>query len=292
MGFCVAYDWYLLRHALPAIYLQADLICLSLDKDRISWSGTRYQFDEGQFISLIREVDVSEKIKIVEESYYLPHLSPMENEVRQRNALAGHMGVGGWHIQLDCDEYFLDFSSFVGYLKALPFWKKRRVNICCPWLVLFKRVESGFLYIDPIEVEKIEYMQIATRDPHYEYGRRNGNFNLYTDALIIHQSWARDADQIMAKIRNWGHSQDFNLDRYFDFWKSLNETNFGRVADFHWREPTAWPRLGYLPRSSVEDLLKNAAAIQFPKLPTFYRLTKNSKTISRLRKLITMMRGK
>jgi hypothetical protein len=120
LGFCVAYDWPLLRHALMQVYDQADRICLSIDKDRISWSGHRYEWHEHEFRSMIREIDKSSKILIVEEDYHLLTLTPMQNEVRQRNKIADHLGAGGWHIQLDCDEYFHNFSGFVSYLRSCP----------------------------------------------------------------------------------------------------------------------------------------------------------------------------
>jgi hypothetical protein len=35
----------------------------------------------------------------------------MECDTRERNMLAKYMGEGGWHVQIDADEYFADFLS-------------------------------------------------------------------------------------------------------------------------------------------------------------------------------------
>jgi hypothetical protein len=284
VGFCIAYDWYLLEHALPLIYADADQICLSIDRDRISWSGARYAFDEDGFRALLKRIDIDGKIKLLEDNYHLSDLSPMANEVRQRNCIAEFQGKGGWHIQLDCDEYFYDFKGFVHYLRAFP-QTGRALNICCPWITLYKQVADGFLYVDPVDKKKIEYMQIATRCPVYEYGRRNGFFNVYTNFAIIHQSWARDRKEIQAKINNWGHALDFDKDRYFSFWDSLNSSTYKEASDFHFLQPAVWPKLSFVNGRSVPELMKNFGSVHFPSLSKVDLLLKNSLWVSRLKKL-------
>src|SRR5690349_10266607 len=108
VGFCVSYDWVLLKRSLPRVYGQADKICLSIDKNRRSWTGTPYVFDEDAFRSWISSVDVQNKIDVYEDDFALSNLSAMENDTRQRNLMAKRLGKGGWHIQVDSDEYFLD----------------------------------------------------------------------------------------------------------------------------------------------------------------------------------------
>jgi hypothetical protein len=286
VGFCVAYDWQLLAFSLPRVYENADLIYLSLDRKRISWSGNKYAFNDRDFHELVQHIDFASKIRVIEDDYYLPELTPMENEVRQRNELAIHLGKGGWHIQLDCDEYFIAFGEFVKYLRSLPVSKTRRTNVSCPWFVLFKQTEKGYLCIDPITIDRVEYMQIATRQPYYEYGRRNGNFNLYTNFLILHQSWARSESEIKDKIANWGHSNDFDRKKYFDFWKSLNSSNYNEAIDFHWLQPKAWPRLVLIQARSINEIITHSSKIRFPYLSSIVLFYKNSRTISRLKKVI------
>ena len=64
VGFCVAYDWLLLKNSIPRIYANADEICLSIDKNRTSWSGKKYDFDEADFRNFITQIDKNNKIKL------------------------------------------------------------------------------------------------------------------------------------------------------------------------------------------------------------------------------------
>jgi hypothetical protein len=285
VGFCVAYDWYLLEYALPLIYADATVIGLSVDRDRISWSGNAYAFDETGFKKLIARLDPDRKIKVYEEDYHLPALTPMQNEVRQRNLMAKHLGENGWYIQLDCDEYFLDFPAFVRYLRSLPTPRTRRANICCPWIILYKQTDEGFLYVDPVTDDRIEFMQIATREPSYEYGRRNGDFNIYANFSILHQSWARSRMEIQEKIINWGHSDHFDKEKYFSFWDKLNASNFDSAKDIHPVKPEEWPGLKYVKGRDIPELLKNFPVDAMPAYTRLKLALKNSRFFSKVRSL-------
>ncbi len=215
IGICVAYDWPLLANALPLVYAEADLIVLSVDVDRKSWSGKPFAWDEGAFRSLISSIDTGNKISVIEEDFHLASMTPMENEVRQRNIMASHMKPGGWHIQIDSDEYFVNFGAFTGYLKSLRVNDRRAINVCCSLITLFKQLPEGFLYVAPESKSNLEFIQIATRHPVYMYGRRNGHFNIYTNFQIVHQSWARSEAEILQKLGNWGHRDDVDASRFF-----------------------------------------------------------------------------
>jgi hypothetical protein len=285
VGFCVAYDWYLLRYALPLIYQHADQICLSIDKQRISWSLKQFSFDENGFRALIEEIDREGKIVVLEENYHSLSLTPMQNEVRQRNRIAEFMGMDGWHVQLDCDEYFLDFGAFKKYLLTLSPEKYNAANICCAWIVLFQQVEGGFLYVHPHEAENIEYMQFASRKPRYEYSRRNGNFNIFTNFRVLHQSWARSETEIREKLYNWGHSKDLDPEIYFEKWKSVNVRNYQEFCDVHPLNASNWPRLAFICGKTLEDVIVAFRHTEFPSLSPLAMRIKNSRTISRIRHL-------
>lgn len=285
IGFCVAYDWYLLAYSIPPVYEQADLICLSVDKDRISWSGNPFSWDEDGFRSLLARLDPKGKIKVLEEDYHLPELSPMENEVRQRNKIAEFMGNGGWHIQLDTDEFFLNFSAFVARLRRYR-RGSRPFNVSCPWITLYKQDASGFFYVAPERFEQIEFIQIATLYPAYEYGRRNGNFNVLTDCALLHLSWARTESEIWEKLNNWGHKNDFDIEAYFRRWQQLGVDNYHSYRNFHHIRPELWPALKYLPAASVSELLPLARLqMQLP-LKRGHLARANSIWWSRIRKAL------
>jgi hypothetical protein len=264
VGFCIAYDWYLLQYSLPLIYKEADLICLSIDKDRISWGGNLYSWDEIGFRTIVKDIDTDNKIKVLEEDYHLPDLQPMQNEVRQRKMIAAFMGEGGWHIQLDTDEFFLDFKGFTNTLQSLS--PKRKINVVCPWITLYKQDADGFYYIKPAKFNQIEFIQIATQWPHYEYGRRNGYFNIHSCFGILHLSWARDEKEIWEKLNNWGHKNDFIIQDYFDKWKNLNYMNYKNYKDFHHIQPAIWSQLDFIKAKSIDEML-TISVINKIKLP-------------------------
>lgn len=284
VGFCIAYDWAMLEYALPMVYEWADLICLSLDRHRRSWAGNVFPFDEASFRSFVKRLDTQGKVRIYEDDFFVSDLTPMQNEVRQRNRMASFMKSGGWHIQLDCDEYFVDFDRFVKYLASLG-TEKRTFNVCCHFVTLFKEVQGGFLYVLPQSAQTLEYIQIATRTPDYQFGRRNGAFNYYTNYKIIHQSWARTDEEISRKIGNWGHVNDFGVAQFQLQWRNLSSDNYQDMRDFHPIEPKRWSSLSLLKVNSVCEISATQEFKQFPAYSTFELFLKNSRLLSKIRAL-------
>lgn len=284
IGICVAYDWYLLEHALPLLYEEADLICLSIDSSRLSWSQQPYAWDEAGFQKLIDKIDTHHKIKRFEADFHNPDLTPAQNEVDQRRRMAEYMQPGGWHIQLDCDEYFLDFKGFVGYLRGLSPGRSRSVNVCCPLITLFKKIDAGYLWIQPDRRDRVEFIQIASLEPAFDHGRRNGLFNLYTDFVLLHQSWARSGEEIADKIKNWGHKNDFDTQDYFLKWESLGEDNFREMKNFHPIVPEIWSSLKLAQGNTIADIIRNPPAINLFWSQTNFAV-KNSRMLSRIRGL-------
>ena len=285
VGFCVAYDWYLLRYAIPAVYHQADTIVISIDRLHKTWAGEQYEFDEQAFNQFIRALDVNQKIELYVDDFYNPDLPASENEVHQRQKLSEAMGAGGWHIQLDCDEYFLQFAEFVKYLKSLPNTHKP-FNVCCPLMTIFKEVAGGYLGVQPNDARQIEFIQIASQSPQYLYGRRNGHFNVYSNFLILHQSWARSEQELNQKIANWGHNRDFNPIAFIDFWKSLNSNNYKSAKNFHPLVPSLWAALEFYRAPNMNELIKNFPQANFPKLSAWQLRIKNSRLLAKLRALL------
>lgn len=107
VGYLVSYDYQLMEYSLPTVYQCSDQIYLAIDKNRKTWRGNTYELPN-TFFEWIKGVDKENKIHIYEDSFYFSNISPMELETRERNLLANFMGSGGWHIQIDVDEYFLD----------------------------------------------------------------------------------------------------------------------------------------------------------------------------------------
>ena len=116
VGFLVSYDYDLLRNAIPLVYDFADSIFLAIDIDRKTWNGESFNI-ENDFFGWIKEIDIKDKIIIYEDNFYQPNLTTMQCEVRERKLLANKMGIGNWIVQLDADEYFINFARFARFSK-------------------------------------------------------------------------------------------------------------------------------------------------------------------------------
>jgi len=267
--YCVAYDWARLEHSLPAVYAQADRICLSIDRDRKSWSGERYEFDEGAFRALLARLDPDHKVEVYEDDFHRPDLDPMGNDIRQRRLMAQHMGEGGWHVQVDVDEYFLDFAGFVAELRRLdpePRPERRPMCVYARWTPLFKRVEGGYLYVD-FGGKAGEQAPIATNCPEYVNSRVTQGKAVHTPFVVVHDTWARSEAELWQKFSNWGHAKDFDARSYFNLWKAVDAANCRYLRDFHPLYGPDWPRLGFHAAADIGELIQAFRAAPAPGRP-------------------------
>jgi hypothetical protein len=287
VGYLVSYDWHLLRHSIPQIYDDADLIVLALDVNRKSWAGQNFKFDESLFCEFIKIIDVQRKITVYEDEFYQPALTTMQCEVRERKMLAERMGSGGWHIQLDCDEYPLNFNQFVATLKSIdpnpdPLKIRRPVNVTGNLISVIKAVANGFIIVKP-QRDNQELCMLATQIPDYWSGRRNGHFNIHTSLMIIHETRSRTEEEFYFKLKNWGHNQDFNTDSYFELWKAIDRYNYKFVKNFNPTGMGIWPELSFVEAKDIEALISHFKADKSI-LPSRWSLfLTNSRTIGRLR---------
>ncbi|NIK72706.1 hypothetical protein FHS56_000192 [Thermonema lapsum] len=280
VGFLVSYDWPLLRYSLPLVYNGADEIYLALDRKRLTWAGKPFAFDEDVFGDLLKSIDFDGKVHLYEDDFFVPGLTPIECDGRERNLLAKAMGEGGWHVQIDADEYFLNFDDFCSFLRKQDLHQKE-VNYSVLLINLFKKLPDGYLYITG---GSPELAPVATNKPCYHYARRNGYFNKIAPFFVLHDTWARPEEELWQKITNWGHRDDFDAVSYFNFWKELNSTNYHTVRDFHPLEPSVWHRLEFIEASTIEELFERFSAMPFP-LGTWQLRLKNNRNIARIKHL-------
>lgn len=291
-GFCVAYDWQLLAFSLPRVYNSSDIICLALDKNRKSWSGEKYTFDDTAFFSFVEKIDIQKKIIVYEDDFALPQLNSRQNCNRHRTLIAEKMGQGGWHVQVDADEYFLDFSGFANYLKKInpaPTGKEKPLNISCPFIPLIKKTEKGYLFVKYNQKQPPEIIPMATNVPDYQRARQNGHFNHYTNFYVIHETWARSEQELLYKINNWGHASEELEEKqkrmsYFKLWQILDEYNYQYLHNFHPAKSEIWPYLEYIEAKNINEFLEKFI------LPPFYSskfqlFLKNNRNIARLKHL-------
>lgn len=254
LAILISYDYAYIYQSLPLLYEAADEITIAVDKDRLTWSGSRFAFDEDIF-SWINSIDHKGKIKIYEDHFYNPALTTMQSETRERTMIAEFMGSGGWHIQIDADEYFPEFGKFVQYLKQSGKLAEQTnndpVDIYLFWITLYKQTPNGFIYIK----NSAESFPVATNKPQYTVARQTGSRPHFVNFGVFHQSWARTPEEIETKINNWGHSADFNVADYFTFWENVSESNYQTLKKIHPVTPKTWKKLGFIAAANLDEFI-------------------------------------
>lgn len=271
VGFLLSYDYELLKFSIPPVYKAADRIFLAHDKDFRTWNGKSFKVDPDFFLWL-KEFDVDNKIEIYTDDFYLPELSTIENDTRERTMLSEKMGIGNWLIQVDSDEYFIDFEKFVSDLRKFDHYldnpEKNKIQIAAFWLIIYKYTNDGILYVDkPLKAV------FATNYPNYKYARRTNERVIYTNNLILHESVSRSESDLRFKLENWGHNKDVNKD-FLNKWIAVNETNYMNYENFYYIEPERWKKLEYFPTKNISEIknyAKNKKSLSLGKSKLFFR---------------------
>ncbi|WP_027138885.1 hypothetical protein [Gaetbulibacter saemankumensis] len=255
VGFLVSYDYELLKNAIPLVYKHADTIYLAVDKDRKTWNGNHIHIAP-EFFAWIKSIDVDNKIQLYEDYFYVNEMSTMACEVRERKMLAEKMGIGNWIIQLDADEYFINFERFVSFLKSKNHYlnspEKHKVLIQPFHVSLYKKTKNGYLYVN-----KATKTVVATNYPDYTVGRKTNGRVIYYNALILHECLARTREELVQKLTNWGHNEEVDLERFMNKWDSVNELNYKEKENFFFLEPEKWKYLDFVAGSNFSELFEN-----------------------------------
>jgi hypothetical protein len=261
IGYLVSYDYELLKTSIPTIYTEADAIFLAIDKNRQTWKGEPIFIDES-FFEWIKVFDAEKKITIYEDTFYVEHLTTMECEIRERKMLSQKMGIGNWLIQIDSDEYFVDFKKFVANLRKYDSYlispEEKPIQICAFWVMLYKYTENGILYVNkPLKAI------FATNFPNYVNGRRIKGRQIYTDTIVLHESLSRSEEELRFKFENWGHNTDVN-EGFLDKWLAVNEDNYKEYEDFYYLQPKKWKELAFFPTKNIceiKDFIQNESKL-------------------------------
>jgi hypothetical protein len=272
VGFLLSYDYELLKLSIPPVYKAADKIFLAHDKEFRTWNGKNFNVNP-DFFSWIKDFDIDNKIEIYQDNFYLPELSTIENDTRERTMLSQKMGIGNWLIQVDSDEYFIDFDKFVTDLRKYDHFldnpEKNKIQIAAFWLIIYKYTDNGILYID-----KPQKSVFATNYPNYKNARRTNERVIYLDSLVLHESVARTENDLRFKLENWGHNTDVNKD-FLNKWISVNENNFQEMTDFYYIEPERWKKLSYFPTIKIQEIENIVANSESLKISKSFILLKN-----------------
>ncbi len=91
--------------------------------------------------------------------------------------------------------------------------------------------------------------------PSHQYARNSAGSDIKIPYNVIHQSWARTDDEVLTKIKNWGHAHNFDVMKFYQQWKNLNENNYTEYFDFHPIYPGIWNSLEFVEATTVGELL-------------------------------------
>jgi hypothetical protein len=254
VAFLLSYDYDLLKTSIPLVYDNADIIVLAKDIECRTWSGNHFVIDP-DFYSWIKEIDKNKKIIIYEDNFYLPELNQLQNDTRERNMIAQFIGKGGWHIQLDADEYFVDFPDFIEYLKSKSSFlkepEKKPVSICLDFHTLYKKLQDAYLYTTGVP----QIYPVATNWPEYVACRDTRSIKIFSGFNMIHHSWARTEEEMSMKLSNWTHTADFDTRSYFNMWCAIDKSNYQYIQDFHPMIKGFWNKIKLIPAVSLEEVV-------------------------------------
>lgn len=268
VGFLMSYDYELLKYSIPLIYNGADNIVLALDEKKRTWSGNSFTVADS-FFEWLKEFDTQNKIHVYQDDFYRADLSAMDNDSRERNMLAKQMGEGVC-LQIDADEYFVDFEGFVAYLRA----HEHKLNgskpyQICPFLMdIYKVLDAGVLY----SPELTSYY-MGSNHPEFIRARKSKNQQKwYVPFFSIHQTWGRSEEELRFKLKNWGHNIDFDLESYLKFWKSIDQTNYKSHSNFHPLNDDSWKTLEYCEGETINAIVNKLKTVKdIPKRYIFWK---------------------
>ena len=256
VGFLLSYDYQKLQYSIPPVYEAADQIFIAIDKDLRTWSGETFEVD-ASFFKWLDEFDKDKKITLYRDDFYDATISALENDNRERRMLSQKMGIGNWLIQIDSDEFFLDFEKFVKdlrkYDKFLDNPEKHKIQIALYSLNLYKYTDGGVLY-----VKKPTKAVVATNYPNYVVARVTRKRIIYTRNLLLHESVARDEAELLFKFDNWGHNTDIpDKEAYIEKWRTTNKSNYKEREGFFYIEPEKWQHVEFCEGENIYELRNN-----------------------------------
>lgn len=255
VGFLMSYDYELLKNSVPLVYKEADSITIALDKNLRTWTGEKFSVED-DFFQWLEFFDTDKKINLYRADFFDPNLNAMENEVKERKMLASKMGVGNWLIQIDSDEYFVDFKKFTEELKLRNNYlidpKKNQIQIAGYYVNLYKYTDEGILYVSQARNQKF-----ATNYPEYVTGRNTRQQVIYIPNIILHECLSRSEEEIRTKFSNWGHSHQVNIEEFLDKWRQINQSNYKEFEDLFYLEPEKWKKLNHVEGRSIPEISAN-----------------------------------
>ena len=261
----ISYDADYLPASILSYYDYVDEIVLGLDKDRVSWSGNKFTFDEAKLYSELSRIDVDSKIQIVEENFHRSSV-PIENDTHERNYLKEQCS-NDWIFSFDADEvlvnaraFFLDFCPIVENYKNL--------ELMFTWFLMYKEVDGGHLIIadenrNNIFTKDVQGFTANKNLSTYTYCRwTNSEKKMLSPLAIAHYSFCRPEKDLNVKINNFGHSVESKKDPFYDIRRQVTKENYQNLRNFKTSNMgEQWPTLKFIESEKLNSFLKEQAEL-------------------------------
>ena len=220
-------------------------IIVSYDQDRLAWTGAPIPAVD-ECLDRLKAIDRDKKMRLSPGHYARLDHKPMENETYQRQCCIEEAGSDiDWVLQLDTDELLPDSQEFVRRLDEEVPAEYQAVD--WPMRTFFQRTPAGgFLEVCSLLRKQISsypghaavrpgtvlHYARQTQLPCWRYdvrpkdtdpaaGNRPVHAVLPEDKAILHFSWIRTEEEIYNKLKSYGHSNEFDWQRYYEqVWKA------------------------------------------------------------------------
>lgn len=248
----ISYDAEYLPASIMSYYAYVDEIILGLDKNRKTWAGNIFKFDEQDLYRQLSNIDGDNKITIIEDDFCVSNVF-IENDNYERNFLKRQC-THDWIFSFDADEELINAHQFFeNYLPIVePYYKE--YDLAFNWFLPYKEFEDIYLMItdDHGNWDLNETQGFANWSNHeFVYARWTNNAQsnkklLKTPLAIMHWSICRKDKDLHQKINNIGHADLVEKDPFYDIWLRINPQNYAELKNFKTSglgDPAQWARL-------------------------------------------------
>lgn len=234
----ISYDAAYLPESISKYYNYVDEIVLGLDKNRTTWSGNSFSFDEKQLWSELGAIDGDSKISIVEEDFVKSKIA-IENDNYERNFLKAQC-TNDWIFSIDADEYLVNPKDFFYNYCPLVERYYNKADICMTWATPYKTIDDSTLVIaneDGTPFFGENQGMTTSKDSTFTYARwtdksATGHNRLLSPLVAIHWSLCRNKEDLHEKINNIGHSDLVENDPFYRIWDQVTMDNYEELHNF------------------------------------------------------------
>jgi hypothetical protein len=249
----ISYDAEYLPASISSYYEYIDEIVLGLDKDRITWSGNKFTFDESKLWEQLQKIDIEDKIKLIEGNFHESKV-PLENDNNERNFLREQC-ANDWIFSIDADEVLVNAKDFFYKFCPLIAPYRHKVDLAFTWFLPFKEFENDYLVIANPDYRWFKGDTqgfVTTKDKQFTYCRWSNNKRVIPSPLaVVHWSFCRTDENLEKKLKNFGHSDKTGSDPFFNNWRIANLDNYESLTNFKTSGfgNNQWPRLIKVPKN-------------------------------------------